>query len=108
MFRLFIFIWFLHPSQSSPPSPLPGSSPPLPTIPPPLFLIRCRWASHGYQLAMGYQVPMRLGSSYSIKAERGNPVGGKGSQNRQHSQRQLLLSLLGVSHEDTYITLTYM
>ena len=73
----------------------PSSSllPPL-TSPHPLLL----WevvVSHKYQPTLAYQVSI-LDVSSSIETRQGNPVRGKGSKARQQSQRQPLLSLVGV------------
>ena len=70
-------------------------------IPPP-FLFRKRQVSHGYQPALAHQVAVRLGASSPIEARQGSP---KGPKDRQQSQRQPLLPLLGVPHEDQAVQL---
>lgn len=54
---------------------------------------------------MEYQVAVWLGTSSSIKAGEGNPVGGIGPKSWQQCQKQLLLLLLGVPQEDQIIQL---
>lgn len=44
--------------------------------------MRTQQASQGYYLDMANQVAVELGTFPHIKAERGNPVGGTGSQNQ--------------------------
>lgn len=60
-----------HPSSPHTPSPPQIPHFTLPHTTPsthPVFLFRKRQTSHGYQLAMTYQVAVRLGTSSSIKA----------------------------------------
>ncbi|XP_051017847.1 binder of sperm protein homolog 2-like [Acomys russatus] len=49
---------------------------------------------------MAYQVAVILDTTSSIESGQGSPVRKKEFKHRQCSQRQLLLLLLGVSHED--------
>lgn len=46
-----------------------------------------------------YQVALRVGNFFYIKAGLCNPIEGMGSKREHHSQRQPLFSLLKVSHE---------
>lgn len=73
-----------------------------------LLLVRKGEASHGYQAALEYQVKVRQGTSFLIKARRGNPVGRKGAKGRQSSQRWPLLQLLLVPQEDKAAQLLHM
>ena len=94
-FYLFIFTSLLQ-------FPLPLLQVLLPAPPPStpsLFLIKKWQASRGYQPARACQVSLRLGTASPTRARLGIPVGGKGSQ-RQATQRQPPLLLLGVLHED--------
>lgn len=74
-FFVFIYlVYFYIPTTVSPPSSL--------SIPPPidfpLSVSLQKRSPHGYQLAMGYQVTVRLIASFPTKAGQDNLVGGKG------------------------------
>ena len=60
--------------------------------PPPLFIFIKGQASHGYQPAVAYQLPVRLGTSSSIQGRQGNPVRKDVMKDRQWSHRQLFCS----------------
>lgn len=95
-FILFInYVFTLNPDCSFPPSSPPSTPPhPLP------FPFSSEKASHGYLPALAYQTAVRLGASSPIKARRGSPVRGEGPKGRKKSQRQPLLLVLGILHED--------
>lgn len=57
-------------------------------------------ASHRYQAAFAYQVAVGLSVSSPIEPRQGSLVRGKRSKGRQQNQRQPLLLLLGILHED--------
>lgn len=61
----------------------------------------------GLNYTLKLTVGVGLGAS-SIGARQGSPVKAKQPKGRQQSQRQLLLLLLGVPHEDQAICLWYM
>ena len=87
----------LRSSQLLPPSSSPSMSPP--------FLLREEKTSHGCKPTLAYQVVIGLGTSSSTEARQGCPIKGKESKGRQQSQRQPLLLLLEVPHEDQAIHL---
>lgn len=100
LFTYFIYLFYI-PTAVSPPSSPPNFSPSpllhLLSCPFSLnlsqFLFRKAQTSHEYPTAMTYQVAIRLGTSFSTRARRIIPVGGKGMH---QSQRQALLSLLSI------------
>jgi hypothetical protein len=54
----------------------------------------------GYQPTLGHIVPVGLIISSPTEAQPGSPCRGRGSNGRQHGQRQPPLHLLGDPHED--------
>jgi len=83
---------------------LPSLSLPLPSPYTPPFLIREEGTSHRYQPALATCLVEDWASS-STEARQGCPVRGKGSKDGQQSQRQPLLLLLEVPHEDQTVFL---
>ena len=110
-----------HPLFLVPPSPLPPSLPP--SLPPlllpslPSFSCSLIHSSFFLQKRAGlpriltkhvYQVAVRLGTSPHIKAEHGNPLGGKDSQ-RQAKDSETVPDRTGrnPTRRPRYTTLTY-
>lgn len=102
-FYLFLFFKFtLHTFSLIAPIPPLFSVPPLQIFPPtgPSSSPQRMGALLGYHLTLGHPVLVGLGASSSTEAQPGCSVRGRGSKGRKQRQKQPLLHLLGVSHED--------
>jgi hypothetical protein len=105
------YLFTIHPNHCLP-SLLSFQSLPLtstfssPCTHPPL--LRRGEAYPEYHPALAFQATVGLSSSSSTEARRGSPVRRKGPKGRQCHERQALLLLLGVSHEDLTAHLLHM
>lgn len=86
-------LFYILTKVSPPFSPLSPSYPPLSPIYSSPFFYEKWEVSNGYQLALKYQVAVRLGAYISLQDRRRSSGWGKGLKVRQQSQRpaQLLL-----------------
>lgn len=96
LFVAWLVGWFYIPVEVSPPFS-PSNFSPKPHLLLLCFSSHMGWTSHGYKPAMEHEVAMRLDASSSIKIEWANLTGETGPKNRQQSQSQPPLSLLGAS-----------
>lgn len=92
-YKYYSFLYYI-PKAVSPPSLPPSPSFHLPSPPdsaPPPAPLRKEQVSQGHQPNTAQQAPIRPGTCCHIKAERGNPAGGRGSQAAESGTAQALI-----------------
>jgi hypothetical protein len=75
----------------------------------PLFLFRKRSGLSGISINHAYQAAVRLGTSSSIKARQGSPVGGKGFQKQEkEAETAPVPTVRSTIRRPSYTTIAYM
>lgn len=110
-FFFFFILFSYNESQQQPPlsSSLPTSH--LPSLPDPLFLCNPPGKSKPPMVSTEHNITQcsKTKPNFSYQAEWGNPVGGKGFQKQQESQRQPPIpTAKSPTKTPSYITITYM